>query len=143
MLRLLRGVRQQRRSVVNAIAAQPLSCSRWFSNSKQKNLRQQQQPFDVSDEQKQQFDRDGFLIVKNVLSSEQIEALRTHLHKIFDGNFETGVYPDEWYGRNGQSLPQATKEICNGWKADNTLASLVLSPGLGRVCSRLGTYTYR
>lgn len=30
-----------------------------------------------------------------------------------------------------------TREICNGWKSDRTLASLVLSEGLGRFCADL------
>ena len=35
------------------------------------------------------------------------------------------------------SLPDAMREICNGWKSDNAVASVVRSASIGRLCSSL------
>lgn len=47
------------------------------------------------------------------------------------------MYPDEWYGRAGMSLPNMTKEICNGWKCDTTIASVVLSSHIHGISAQL------
>lgn len=85
------------------------------------------------------FQRDGFLIIsKPVIQQECIEQLRERVHSIFEGNFDTGVYPDEWHWRQGMSREDVTREICNAWKSDTVIASWVLSRELGQACARLG-----
>jgi hypothetical protein len=56
------------------------------------------------------------------LLPEVVERVRDRYEPLFRGEFETGVYPDEWYGRAGMNLEHATKEICNAWKSDRTIA---------------------
>lgn len=75
------------------------------------------------------FRRDGFLIVERFLSEERVTALRESFPKLFAGKFDTGVYPDEWYWREGMSLPDVTRHMANAWKADLTVAKLALSAG--------------
>jgi len=83
------------------------------------------------------FRRDGFLIIERVLSEERVAALRESFPKLFAGRFDTGVYPDEWYWREGMSLPDITRHMANAWKADLTVAKLVLSEDVGCAASRL------
>ena len=83
------------------------------------------------------FRRDGFLIVERFLSEERVTALRESFPKLFAGKFDTGVYPDEWYWREGMSLPDVTRHMANAWKADLTVAKLALSAGVGRAASLL------
>ncbi|MCV0370203.1 phytanoyl-CoA dioxygenase family protein [Filomicrobium sp.] len=83
------------------------------------------------------FRRDGFLVLERVLSEDRIVALRESFPKLFAGRFDTGVYPDEWYWREGMSLPDVTRHIANAWKADLTIAKLVLSEDLGKAAARL------
>ena len=83
------------------------------------------------------FRRTGFLVVENVLSAERIAHLRESFPKLFAGKFDTGVYPDEWYWRDGMSLPDITRHMANAWKADLTLARLVLSAEIGCAAARL------
>ena len=85
----------------------------------------------------ERFARDGFLVVEGVLSAERIGALREAFPRLFAGRFDTGVYPDEWYWREGMSLPDVTRHIANAWKADLTVARLVLSEDVGRAAARL------
>lgn len=85
----------------------------------------------------ERFRRDGFLIVERFLSEEQVMALRDSFPKLFAGRFDTGIYPDEWYWREGMSLPDVTRHMANAWKADLTVAKLALSEDIGRAVSRL------
>ena len=83
------------------------------------------------------FRRDGFLIVENVLDAKSVAALRDRFPKLFAGDFDTGVYPDEWHWREGISLPDVTRHMCNAWKADLTVAALVLAVDIGRAAATL------
>ncbi|MEZ5775065.1 MAG: phytanoyl-CoA dioxygenase family protein [Hyphomicrobiaceae bacterium] len=83
------------------------------------------------------FDRDGFLIVENVLDEDMLEAARAHFEPLFSGRFETGLYPDEWNWKTGKDRPDVTRQICNGWKSDRTIASIVLREDVGRACAEL------
>ena len=85
----------------------------------------------------ERFREDGFLVVENALNETQIEALGKSFPKLFAGKFDTGVYPDEWYWREGMSLPDVTRHMANAWKADLTVAKLALSLDIGRAATRL------
>lgn len=87
------------------------------------------------------FRRDGFLVVERVLSPERVEALRDSFPKLFAGRFDTGVYPDEWYWREGMSLPDVTRHMANAWKADLQVARLALSADIGRAAALLSGWT--
>lgn len=97
-------------------------------------------PVKISEEQIQQFEADGFLILENFLPPDFAELLASRLDPIFHGEFDTGVFPDEWHWRPRMSLPDITREICNGWKSDRTVASLVLSAEIGRICATLSRW---
>jgi len=95
------------------------------------------QLIELTEAQLQQFQTDGFLILENFLPSELPERLIDRMARLFYGEFETGIYPDEWYWRPGLSLPDVTREMCNAWKCDLTIASLVLSAEIGRLTATL------
>lgn len=92
----------------------------------------------LSQSQISQFHRDGFLILDSFIPKTFCAPLATRIESLFGGNFETGIWPDEWYGREGVSLEKATKEINNAWKSDRFVASLVLSESLHGFISELG-----
>lgn len=91
----------------------------------------------LSEQQQNQFHQDGFVIVESVLSPAETERARARFNPLFRGEFETGVQPDEWNWRDGHSCPTLTRQICNGWKADRTIASIVLREDIGRACAML------
>ncbi|KAM3114859.1 hypothetical protein [Phormidesmis sp. 146-33] len=95
------------------------------------------QPIQLTDVQIQHFQEDGFLIVENFLPIDFSNRPVDRMEPLLQGQFETGIYPDEWYWRPGLSLPDVTREICNGWKCDLTIASLVLSAEIGRLTATL------
>ena len=87
-----------------------------------------------------QFKRDGFLVIEKLLYAPVVNALKERFEPLFAGSFETGVYPDEWYWREGLSLPDVTRHMANAWKSDLTVAALVLSPEIGRLTATLADW---
>lgn len=92
---------------------------------------------EVTPAQRESFKEQGFLVLESVLDDAPIERLRSRFDPLFKGQFETGVYPDEWYWREGISLPEATRHMANAWKSDLSIARLVLSPDIGRLAAKL------
>ncbi len=92
---------------------------------------------ELSQEQIEQFRRDGFLIVDKLIEPDQADAILQRYEPIFrDGEYQTGIKPDEVNLPMGE--PPYTHQICNGWKSDLTVARHVLSEQLGLLCAQLG-----
>lgn len=95
----------------------------------------------ITSSQIEQFRTDGFLILQQFLSSDDVERARARFEPLFRGEFETGLYPDEWNWREGRDPIDRTRQICNGWKSDRSIASIVLREEIGRVCALLAGWT--
>lgn len=93
---------------------------------------------DLTEDQVARFRADGFLIVDRLIAPDAIDGLRARFEPLFRGSFETGLYPDEWNWREGRDSPDLTRQICNGWKSDRTVAAVLLSETVGRLCATLG-----
>lgn len=92
----------------------------------------------LTPEQIEQFQGDGFLVVKNLLAPEQVEPIADRVASLFNGEFETGVYPDEWYWNPRLGLPGASGQMSNAWRSDRHLAALVFSAQIGEISATLG-----
>lgn len=90
---------------------------------------------------KREFDERGYLVIGSLLAAEEIEALRGRFEPLFHGEFETGVFPDEWYWREGMNLPDVTRHMANAWKCDLTVARLVTTPEIGRAAAILAGWS--
>jgi ectoine hydroxylase-related dioxygenase (phytanoyl-CoA dioxygenase family) len=87
------------------------------------------------------FDRDGFLVIEEgYISDEQVERMRDRFEAIYREEYETGIRPDEVNWVAGRDPDDRTRQICNGWKADNVLAAQVLSERTGRLAAQLMGY---
>ena len=94
-----------------------------------------------SDEQIEAFGRDGFLVVEQGLVSERaLELLRERYVPLFDGEYETGIRPDEVNWVPGRDPEDRTRQLCNAWRADNVIAAQVLSERTGRLAAQLARY---
>lgn len=91
----------------------------------------------ISDDDRLTFEKDGFLVIENVLDSALIDQLKDSFPLIFKGDFKTGCFPDEWHWREGVSLPDVTRHMANAWKSDLCIARLALSSDIGKVASTL------
>ena len=91
----------------------------------------------ASAELKRCFWRDGFAVAPRFLSPDGVRAVAARFAPLFAGEFETGIQPDEWNWRPGRDGNAITRQICNGWKADRTIAKIVLDEVVGRICAEL------
>jgi len=89
-------------------------------------------------EQLAAFERDGFLIVEEgFIDEDAVERLRAAFDRLFAGDYETGIRPDEVNWIAGRDPDDRTRQICNGWKADPTIADQALAERSGRLASEL------
>ncbi len=92
-------------------------------------------------EQVAAFDRDGFLVVEEgLVSAPALDALRERYERLFHGDYETGIKPDEVNWVPGRDPDDRTRQICNGWRADNVVAAQVLSERTARLTAQLARY---
>lgn len=96
--------------------------------------------FILTSQQKKQFDEDGFVLVDRLIDDQTIDKLRHAFDRLFCGEFETGISPDEVNWQEGTGDPSLTRQICNGWKADRTVAEVILREDLGRSIAQLGDW---
>lgn len=93
------------------------------------------------EEQVAAFQRDGYLIVPTgFISAETMDILREAFARLFRGEYQTGIKPDEVNWVAGRDPEDRTRQICNGWKADPWLAAQVLSERTGRLAAQLMGY---
>lgn len=93
--------------------------------------------FSLTQDHIERFNRDGFVTVANVLDRAAIEVARSRFEPLFCGKFQTGLYPDEWNWRMGRDPNDLTRQICNGWKSDLVIASIVLRADVGEAAAKL------
>jgi hypothetical protein len=92
-------------------------------------------------EQVEAFHRDGFLIVEEGLVSEKaLDLLEERYLRLFDGEYETGIKPDEVNWIKGRDPEDRTRQLCNAWRADTVIAAQVLSARIGRLAAQLMSY---
>lgn len=78
-------------------------------------------------EQVEAYRRDGFVVVPEFLSPEEVERVREHFARAFAHEWETGLRPDEVNYDPASTPADLTRQLCNVWKADRTLATTVLA----------------
>ena len=92
----------------------------------------------LTPEQVESFHRDGFLIVEaGLVSDRALELLRERYERLFDRDYETGIAPDEVNWIRGRDPEDRTRQLCNGWRSDDTVAAQVLHARTGRLAAQL------
>jgi phytanoyl-CoA hydroxylase len=99
------------------------------------------QPIQFSEAQIGQFQAEGFLMLEKFLDLELVDRIIERFDPLFATRFETGVYPDEWYGRPSLSQPNATRQMGGMWRCDRTIASFSLSAEIARLNATLAGWT--
>jgi len=96
----------------------------------------------VTDEQVASFRRDGFLIIEEgLIPMSTVELLRERFAALFEGDYATGISPDEVNWKKGRDRDDVTRQICNGWRADDVIAAQVTSEQIGRIAAQLMGYS--
>lgn len=84
------------------------------------------------------FARDGFLIIdEGFITDAAVRTLGARFEPLFDGEYPTGIAPDEVNWKPGRDPEDRTRQICNGWKADDVIAAQVLAERTGRLAAQL------
>jgi hypothetical protein len=69
---------------------------------------------DWTSEQREAFGRDGFLIVEeSFIDDEAVGILRERFDRLFEGDYATGIRPDEVNWVAGRDPDDRTRQICN------------------------------
>lgn len=82
--------------------------------------------------------RDGFLVVERFLDADEVARLRDRFTACFAHEWETGLLPDEVNYVPGQTPPELTRQLCNAWKSDTTIAATVLAARNAEFGAKLG-----
>lgn len=93
---------------------------------------------EIDEEQARRFADQGVLTVAQLVDRVTVAQLRSRFDKLFAGEFETGVRPDEVNWQSGSGDEMLTRQICNGWKADRAIAKTILRQDFGRAVAKLG-----
>ncbi|MEM9008255.1 MAG: phytanoyl-CoA dioxygenase family protein [Cyanobacteria bacterium P01_F01_bin.86] len=91
----------------------------------------------LSLQQIEQFHHDGFLVVENLLDPNTVNRIVDRFDPLFAGEFETGIYPDEWHWNPYLGKPGAAGQMTGVWKCDRTLRSAMMSPKIGHMAATL------
>jgi ectoine hydroxylase-related dioxygenase (phytanoyl-CoA dioxygenase family) len=95
----------------------------------------------ITEEKIATFRADGFVVVDQIIDPRIAAEVADRYSDLFAGTFETGLLPDEWNWKPGRDPEDRTRQICNAWKSDRLIASVVLDPAIGRACAALGGWT--
>ncbi|MGB3769279.1 MAG: phytanoyl-CoA dioxygenase family protein [Phormidesmis sp.] len=95
----------------------------------------------VSAEKIEQFRKDGFLVVENLFSQAQIDGLLARFDSLYAGEFETGIFPDEWHWNPYTGCVEVAGQMTGVWRCDRTLASIVMSETAGQIAATLEGWT--
>ena len=77
----------------------------------------------------EQFAVDGFVVEQQLLDLHLLGSLHDAFDDLFAGHFANGIEPDEVNRQHATGDPRRARQICNGWKADDRIAAVVLDPG--------------
>lgn len=88
--------------------------------------------WDQPEQARERLRHDGFVVMTPTYSPSECLWIRSRLAGLFEGSFPNGIYPDEWYWREGISLPEATRHMANAWKSDPAIAALVRAAWVGQ-----------
>lgn len=82
------------------------------------------------------FDKNGYLIVKNYFDKKKVKSAALKVSKIFNGLYETGIAPDKvkWDKNNKKKIP---RQLCNVWKSDKLLRKLITDHTLAKTAAKL------
>jgi ectoine hydroxylase-related dioxygenase (phytanoyl-CoA dioxygenase family) len=84
-------------------------------------------PLEPTQDQVEAYARDGFLIVPEYLPSAEVDRVLERFDRLFAHEWETGIAPDEVNYTPGVTPPERTRQLCNVWKSDRTIAGVTLS----------------
>lgn len=90
---------------------------------------------EITQADKERFDRDGYWISPKLLSDERIAALRAAHERIWSRDFDGDGYP--LYDFNPNFEPTKLRKLDNGWWINDRVRETVTDPQIGRLAADL------
>ncbi|MDQ3890259.1 MAG: phytanoyl-CoA dioxygenase family protein [Actinomycetota bacterium] len=81
--------------------------------------------------------RDGFLVVEEFARRDEVTGVLERFRRCFQHEWETGLQPDEVNYEPGVTPPDRTRQLCNVWKSDRTIAATTLAARNAEFAARL------
>lgn len=98
--------------------------------------------FAWTQEQKDRYREDGFVVVDRLISPAFAEALKARYDAVFAGEFETGTNPDNFPVKVAVGDPAPiTRWMTNPWRCDYTVATFALHAEIGKLTARLNDWS--
>lgn len=91
----------------------------------------------INEGQLKDFRKNGFLTIDKFINTQFLDELKERIEFLFQGQFETGIQPDEWNWKLDRDPNDVTRQICNAWKSDNLIKQVVCNPIIGQIVSKL------
>ena len=91
----------------------------------------------INEGQLKDFQRNGFLTIDKFIDLKYLDELKKRIDLLFQGNFETGIEPDEFNWKVDRDPHDVTRQICNAWKSDSLIREVVCNPIIGQTISKL------
>ncbi|WP_136605581.1 phytanoyl-CoA dioxygenase family protein [Paenibacillus dokdonensis] len=92
-------------------------------------------PYEVTEQDKQDFERDGYWISPKLIDDETIEKLRQAHERIWSSDFDGDGYP--MYDIRIPENKLALRKLDNGWWINDEVCKIVTSPELGCMSAEL------
>ena len=93
--------------------------------------------FKLSSYQILEFQKYGFLKLENFLDKKFVKKIKKNFFKVFKGKYNTGLQPDKIKWSKNDILVKSPRQLCNVWKSDFELKSLILNENIGRISAQL------
>lgn len=91
----------------------------------------------ITQDQIAQYHQDGFLVIQDLIPPDLVAQLVERFEPMFAGEFETGVYPEEWHWNPYLGKPGAAGQMTGVWRCDRTLASVLMSAKIAQMAAAL------
>ena len=82
------------------------------------------------------FEDEGYWVAPKILDDARLDALRDHMMRVYEGDYETGKEPFQGYWRPGGNA-QALRKTDNSHWSDLTLRGLATDPTIGAIAAKL------
>jgi len=95
--------------------------------------------FSLKKRQKAFFKENGYLVIENCIDKKKINKLKKNSYDLFNGKYQTKIAPDKvkWSIKTKKNQIKEPRQLCNVWKSNNILASVILSKKIGKFSSEL------
>jgi len=85
-------------------------------------------------DQKKFFEKNGYLLIENLINKNTINKLRKLSNDLFKGEYKTKIAPDKIKNQKNRKKPQ---QLCNVWKSNYSFAQLILSKKIAKLATEL------